>query len=123
MTPGGPLVLGYGGVEPLASPLMSGNHAELSLLFVDFEVAWPPSWKERRVVSHRHNSLGAYLTIHAAKVIVVTPSQKWTKIKGWLNHPCRFLGKTQVKDNVATKMALDHELPTLLLTFKLCPSF
>ena len=46
MTPGGPLVLGYGGIELLASPLVSGNHAELSLLFVDFEVVWPPSWKE-----------------------------------------------------------------------------
>ena len=30
---------------------------------------------------------------------------------------------SQVKYNVTTKMALDHELPTLLLTFKLCPSF
>ena len=78
---------------------------------------------ERKKSCHRHNSLGAYLTIHAAKVIVATPSQKWTKIKGWLNHPGRFLGKTQVRDNVATKLVLDHELPTLLLTFKLCPSF
>ncbi len=33
------LVLACGGVELLTSPLMSGNHAESSLFFVDSEVA------------------------------------------------------------------------------------
>ena len=40
-----------------------------------------PSWKERGLVSHRHNCLGAFVTTHAGKLFVATPSQKRTKIK------------------------------------------
>ena len=39
VTARGSLVSICGGVEQLTSPLVSGNHAESSLVFVDFEVA------------------------------------------------------------------------------------
>ena len=45
------------------------------------------------------------------------------KNPSWLSHPSRLLGKTQVKTQVATKMALEYELPTLLLNSELYFSF
>ena len=35
-----------------------------------------PSWKDRGLVSHRHNCLGAFVMTHAGKLFVATPSQK-----------------------------------------------
>ena len=40
-----------------------------------------PSWKDRGLISHRHNCLGAFVMTHTGKLFVATPSQKWTKIK------------------------------------------
>ena len=82
-----------------------------------------PSWKERGLVSHRHNCLGAFVMTHTGKLFVATPSQKWTKSNLAQPRPSRLLGKTQVKTKVATKMESEYELPTLLLTSGLCFSF
>ena len=61
---------------------------------------------------------------HTGKLFVATASQKWTKIKvGSATLSSRLLSKTQVKSKVATKMELEYELPTLLLTSGLCFGF
>ena len=35
-----------------------------------------PSWKERGLVSHRHNCLGAFVMTHTGKLFVATPLKK-----------------------------------------------